>query len=133
MRYYTIVNFIAIFVLSLGIYYAFMWIVNGLTFSKTYASITLIHESPLYFLTIFLCVGLTFVVDLFLKGIEFNMTTSPSDFLRKVVSRKEDIQLKEDEFNHIYGKIRTQIVKEDMAREQELERRRELLAQYLER
>lgn len=133
MRYFTYVNFICILGLSLGVYYAFMWIVNGLSFSKTYASITLIHESPLYFLTIFLCVGLTFAVDLFLKGIEFNVNTSPSDYLRYLVSNKMNVDEHEEGFKQIIGKIKTKIVKEDMERERELERRRELLAAYMER
>src|SRR5688500_11553096 len=87
VRYFTYVNFICIFGLSLGVYYAFMWIANSVTFFNTYSSMFLIHKSPLYFLTIFLCVGLTFVVDLFLAGIKFNIYTSPADFLRKIVSR----------------------------------------------
>ena len=61
------------------------------------------------------------------------MFTNPSDFLRKIVSRKLSIEDHEQEFNEIYGKIRTQIVRDDMAREEELERRRELLAQFVER
>lgn len=96
MRYYTVANFISIIILSVGIYYLFMWVVNYLTFSNTYASIELINSSPLYYLTIFLCVGFTFVVDLFLKGIEFNILTTPPDYLRYLVSNKLSIENNED-------------------------------------
>lgn len=133
IRYYTVFNFIAIFALSLGIYYAFMWVAGNMTFFKTYASIAQIHDTPLYFLTIFLCVGLTFSVDLFLTGIKYNIYTSPSDFLRTIVSRKLKVEDHEEEFNAIYSEIRTKIVKEDVQQEIELEQRREQMAAYLER
>lgn len=110
MRYFTTANFVAIFGLSLGIYYAFMWVLGDMTFSSTYASITLINESPQYFLTIFLCVGITFAVDIFLKVIEFEWFTTPSDFLRKIVSRKLRIEDHKEEFNAIYAKIKNKIL-----------------------
>lgn len=58
-------NFIAIIVLSFGIYYGFMWFCNYIPLSKTYASILELHKSHLYYLAVGLCVVVCFVVDLF--------------------------------------------------------------------
>jgi len=65
MRYYTFWNFLAIFILSIGIYYAFVWTCNWVYISNTYASIVELHKSHLYYLTVGLCVVVCFVVDLF--------------------------------------------------------------------
>ena len=86
MRFFTKWNFLCIFVLSIGIYYAFMWACNYLTLSNTYGTILEMHHSPLYYLTIGICVMLCFGFDLFFRGLSFNITTNPSDFLRNVVS-----------------------------------------------
>ena len=43
MRYFTRQNFVAILVLSIGIYYAFMWVCNWLSASNTYATIIEMH------------------------------------------------------------------------------------------
>ena len=85
MRYFTYWSLLAILVLSLGIYYAFMWVCNYLQATNTYASIIEIHLSALYYLTIGLCIMLCFSVDLFVRAWHFNVWTSPPDFLRALV------------------------------------------------
>jgi hypothetical protein len=86
MRYFTGYSWLSILALSIGIYYAFMWACNWLSPSNTYATILEMHMSPLYYLTVGLCIMICFSVDLFLKGVSFNILTSPSDYLRSVVS-----------------------------------------------
>lgn len=133
MRYFTWYSWLAILGLSIGIYYAFMWACNWLSPSKTYATILEMHKSPLYYLTVGLCVMICFAVDLFLKGVSFNILTSPSDYLRSVVSSGSRF-LTDDgeyEFNAIYAKIKTYYVQEDIKREAYLEMRREELARLV--
>ena len=91
MRYFTGYNFLAIFILSMGIYYAFVWACNYLPLSNTYGTILEMHLSPLYYLTIGLCVMLCFAIDLFYRSFYFNILTTPSDFLRLVVSKGLDM------------------------------------------
>lgn len=83
------------------------------------------HRSPLYYLTIGLCVMLCFSVDLFLRGFFFNVLVSPSDFLRNIVSEKLSLQAALPIFEKIYAKIKTQYVEESIRHESELEKRRE--------
>lgn len=82
MKYFTTWNFITIIVLSVGIYYAFMWACNYIVLSWTYASIMQMHQSHIYYLTIGLCVALCFIVDLGIRAYYFNILTSPVDHLR---------------------------------------------------
>lgn len=131
MRFYTYWNFLSIFVLSIGIYYAFVWICDYMYFSWTYATILEMHKTQLYYLTILLCVGLCFSVDLFITGFTFNFLTSPSDYLRTVVNRSESISLKTKEFHQIFSKIKTHYVVEDMKKEEQLEKRRDELAKLV--
>jgi len=132
MRYFTKYNFIAIFLLSICIYYAFVWACNYFTASNTYATILVMHHSPLYYLTIGLCVMLCFSIDLFYRGVYFNILTSPSDFLRSIV-KSNNLDFKEHmkRFNEIYAEIKTKYVEEGIKREMELEARREELARVL--
>lgn len=86
MRFYSVWNFVAIFVLSLGIYYAFIWIANLVTISWTYMTIGELHLTHLYYLTVFLCAGFAFFTDYFVTSFKFNFLTTPTDFLRTIVS-----------------------------------------------
>lgn len=86
MRYWSYWNFIALFPLSVMIYYAFMWIANIVTISHTYETVGEMHFSPHYYLTVFFCVGTCFIVDLSVTSFKFNFLTTPTDFLRTMVS-----------------------------------------------
>ena len=131
MRYFTKYNFLAIFILSMGIYYAFVWLCNYLPLSNTYGTILEMHLSPLYYLTIGLCVMLCFAIDLFYRSVHFNILTTPSDFLRLVVSKGLDMQAHMKTFEEIYAAIKTKYVEEGIKKELELEVRREELAKAL--
>ena len=132
-RYYTFWNFLAIFILSFGIYYAYMWIANWLTFDKTYASIIEMHKSPLFYLTIGLCCILCFSVDLFLNSFKFNFFPSPSDFLRDLIKNKLKLEDHIHEFEHIFARIKTYYIKQDIKREVQLDKRREEIAKMVEK
>jgi len=131
MRYITGYNFLAIFILSMGIYYVFVWMCNYLPLSNTYGTILEMHLSPLYYLTIGLCVMLCFAIDLFYRSFHFNILTTPSDFLRLVVSKGLDMGQHMKTFEEIYAAIKTRYVEEGIKKELELEVRREELARAL--
>lgn len=107
MRSFTFWNFFAILLTSLGVYYGFMWGCNWLDISKTYASIIEMHMTPLYYLTIGLCVVLCFAVDLFQRAFYFNFLTIPSDLLRKIVKKKLPLEPNMPYFEEISAKIKT--------------------------
>jgi hypothetical protein len=104
-----------------------------MTFSKTYVTALELHITPHYYLTCFLCTGFCFIVDLFKTGFIFNFATSPANYLRSKISQgKRELNPQErKEFDKIHSKIVTKIVEEDMARERELDRRREELTRLV--
>lgn len=85
-RYYTDWNLVAIFALSIFIYFAYMWITNWITASHTYLSIVQLHKTQIYYTTVLLCTGLSFVTDLFITSFNFNFRTTPTEFLRSIVN-----------------------------------------------
>lgn len=62
--YFTWVNFVCIFCLSLGIYFLYIWASNYTGFSSTYYSMVMIFSTCQYYLTVFVCVFVCFLVDL---------------------------------------------------------------------
>ena len=74
-------------------------------------------------------------MDLLVRAYEFNITTSPADFLRALVQRRdlsaEGLQRKLRKFGEIYAKIKSYYVAEDIKHEEQLERRREELARLV--
>ncbi|CDW77273.1 phospholipid-translocating p-type flippase family [Stylonychia lemnae] len=125
-RYFTWINLVSIYILSLGVYVAYMWGSNYTGFSNTYLSMVTIFQSPHYYLTVFLCVGFCYLTDLFIEAWKFEITTNPTDFLRKIISNGKDIDKHLDEFNRIYLGIKTQYVDKDIEREGKIEERRDL-------
>ena len=123
-RYFTWVNLVSIFVLSLGIYFCYIWASNFTGFSNTYETMQVLFSSSQYYLTIGLCVTLCYGIDIFIRSLEFEFKTTPTDFLRKCVNMNLPIEQYEDEFNEIYNKIKQKLVKEDLKREELLEQRR---------
>lgn len=89
-----------------------MWVSNRVATSDTYLVVLVLHQSRLYYLTVLLCSGLTFMVDLFYKGVMFNIFTSPTDFLRYLVNNKLSPKDYEGQFNAIYEPIREKYVYE---------------------
>lgn len=69
----------------------FIWVMNYMTFDKTYATVVMLHQTPIFYLTVFLCAGAAFCIDFFLAAIDFNLLTTPSDYLRKLVKNKQKI------------------------------------------
>jgi len=62
-----------------------MWGSNYTGFSNTYMSMGTIFSSPHYYLTVVLCVGFCYILDLFFEAWKFEITTNPTDYLRKII------------------------------------------------
>ena len=86
-RYFTWVNLVSIF-LSLGVYFAYVWISNYLTFSMTYMAIPTTFSTGIFYLTILICATFCYVIDIFISSFTFEILRGPVDFLRKVLSKK---------------------------------------------
>ena len=125
-RYYTWVNLTAIF-LSLGVYFMYVWISNYLSFSMTYMTISMTFSTGLYFLTVIVCAFFCYVIDIFIASFSFEIIKQPVDFLKKILSNKrKKIETFDEEFQKIYGKIKTRYVGEDIEREVKIEEKRDL-------
>lgn len=68
---------------SILFYLGFMWTTNWYG-DKLENSILHSHHSPLFYLTVILCVGLCFVVDYFLHGFTTLAIPTPSQYIRRV-------------------------------------------------
>jgi len=117
MRSFTFWSWFAILFTSIAIYYGFMWAANYVTIGNTYATVMEMHMTPLYYLTIGLCVILCFAVDLFQRAFHFNILTSPSDFLREIVRKKLPIEKYLPYFEAISARIKTQHVIDELKKE----------------
>lgn len=105
IRYFTRTTWFTIIILSVGLYYAFMWVCNYLQLSDTYESIGEMHQSPQYYLTIGLCVILCFAFDLFGTAFMFNVMPSPPDVLREIASAGRPFEEVKARFDAIYRRI----------------------------
>jgi len=125
-RYLTWINLFSIFILSLGVYIAYMWGSNYTGFSNTYMSMETIFSSPHYYLTVILCVSFCYILDLFFEAWKFEINTNPTDYLRKVISSGRDIDKKIEKFENIYLGIKSKYIDKDIEREVKIEERRDL-------
>lgn len=125
-KYMTWINLVSIFFLSVGIYFIYVWASNYTGFSLTYMSIPTIWGSGHFYLTVLVCVVFCYIIDLFITSWQFEITTGPGDFLRKLIAGKKKIAKHSDEFQNIYGVIKTRYVAVDIEREVKVEEKRDL-------
>lgn len=91
-RFFSWVNLFSIFVLSLLVYFVYVWGSNFTPFSSTSYSMEVIFESAHYYLSVFVSVMICFLFDLFVESWRFEVLTSPPALLRKIVNRDLDLQ-----------------------------------------
>ena len=127
-RYFTWINLVCIFLLSLGIYFVYIWGSNYTGFSATYQSIQMIFASPQYYLSVLLCVFFCYAIDLLVSSWRFEIGTNPTDFLRRLIHYERSINDagKEELFDKICQKVRTKYISTDFEREEKLEEKRDL-------
>ncbi len=125
-KYMTWINLVSIFFLSLGIYFIYVWASNYTGFSLTYMSIPTIWSSAHFYLTVIVCVTFCYIIDMFITSFQFEITAGPGDFLRKLIANGKSINTHAEEFQNIYGKIKTRYVDVDIEREVKVEEKRDL-------
>ena len=115
------------------LYYVYSWISNYLSYSKTYMTSGMLHQSPLFYLSVFLCVGVALVVDLFVETIKQNLLGRPSSFVRKELGKDGTMpDEKYEHFLHLVNKKDQKYVQFDIAREKRLHARREKRMEQLQ-
>jgi hypothetical protein len=51
----------------------------------------MIFSSPHYYLTVFVCVMFSYLIDLLVEAWRFEISTNPTDFLRKIIKYDKDV------------------------------------------
>jgi hypothetical protein len=88
----------------------------------------MIFSSPHYYLTVFVCTMFCYLIDLLVEAWRFEISTNPTDFLRKIIKYDKDL-MKDDrikQFNQIFQEIRRRYIGVDFEREEKLEEKRDL-------
>ncbi len=81
-RFFNWLSFLGFFALSLGLYLAAQWASNGLSLFKSYHTVNTLYHSPMYYLSVLLCVALVFTFDHFIQVWNFHIVRNTSDLCR---------------------------------------------------
>jgi phospholipid-transporting ATPase len=84
-RYWTVFSVLFLFFCSILVYIVYVWLSNYWSESRVQYTIIQIHQSPLFFLTVFLVGSSMFLVDYAFEFIRYNYYPTASDFLRDLV------------------------------------------------
>ena len=132
-RLFNIFNFIAIFLLSLALYYGYSWVSNYLNFSKTLLTSEQLHESPIFYLTIFLCCGTVLIFELLIETVRVNLMGGPAEYARKEINWNKIIPYYFDkEFTRLLKIKELGFVHQDIRKEKWIVKRRERRMKKLE-
>lgn len=124
-RWFNGFNLACIFLLSMLLYYAYTWVADSLSYSKTYKTSQTLHESPLFYLVVLLCAGAAFAVDLLFETVKVNLLGRPSAFLRRLVARTAGRARDHfAEFQRLLHRNEVRFVEQDLKRERSLGLRR---------
>ena len=117
-RLHNMFNMLSVTFFSILLYYIYSWLSNLTSFSKTYLTSEQLHTSPLFYLTIFLCAGFIFILDLFYESIIVNLLGSPSEYMRKAVNSNKGLPDGwEEEFDRLMKKKEHKYTLQDIAHE----------------
>lgn len=133
-RWLNVLNLIAIFLLSMGLYYLYHWVANFMTYSKTYMTSQVLHESPLFYLSILLNVGICLLIDLAIETVRVNLLGRPTAFARIEVNNHGAIR--DETYNHFMYLVRNKDKKymhKDIQREKYIQQQRDIRMQKMER
>jgi hypothetical protein len=88
----------------------------------------MIFSSAHYYLTVFVCVMFCYLIDLLVEAWRFEISTNPTDFLRKIIKYDKDVTNGErmKQFEAIFQGIRRRYMGVDFEREEKLEEKRDL-------
>ena len=74
--------------MSICVYISYVWFSNFWSMSNVRYSITALHESPLFWLTLILVAGMTFLGDVVLAYVSVTFFKDGSDYVREFMKRK---------------------------------------------
>ena len=97
MRYLTSLHFLSLAICSFGAYVGYMWFTNYVEIGVTQDVILESHYSVLFYFCVFFSVTTCFALDYFKEATKVLLFTSPTDFLRRLVSSKKTINSKENQ------------------------------------
>ena len=87
-RWWTKVSFFFYSVMSICVYILYMWFSNYWDASHVRHTVTALHESPLFWLTLILVGGTTFVGDVGLEYARITFYKDGSDYVREFMKGK---------------------------------------------
>lgn len=127
-RFFSVLNFIAIGLLSLGIYYAYTWVSNYMI-ASVFSSMPITLSSYHYYFTMVISVAACIIPDLFIMAFYFIYKSNPVDFLRACASKKIDLDTDSKALKELNEHMEP-VIKQTLARrlqvELNLEKQREL-------
>ena len=77
-------------VMSILVYITYVWFSDIWSESRMRHSIVVIHQSPLFYLTILLCGGFLFLVDYGIEFYRFTFYKTGSDYVRELMENKKN-------------------------------------------
>lgn len=131
-RWMNFLNLLAIFGLSILLFYAYLWISNYMSYSYTYMTAQQLHSSPLFYLSVFLCVVVCLVIDLFIETIRINLLGRPTAYVRKQVNTNGNLRVDDETFQRFVLNKDKKFMKKDLRREAQLRQRREKRMSHME-
>lgn len=133
-RLFNIFHFIAIFGLSLILYYAYLWFSNYMEYSNTYLTAVQLHESALFYLVIFFCTATVAFTDLVWVTTQVNLLQDPAEYMRIVVNNYKKIpEGFEEKYDRLYARKEKQFIKDEIKREKYIYKRRMKRMETLDR
>jgi steroid 5-alpha reductase family enzyme len=125
-RLLNILNLLAIFLMSLGLYYSYKWVAHSMNYNYTYMTIAALHSSPLYYLSIFLCTTIAYCIDICIETIKVNMLGRPSQYIRRIVNSYKDLPERySEEYSTLCSNLQDKFIEKDNRREKYLAPKRE--------
>mmetsp|Transcript_36051 Transcript_36051/g.35655 ORF Transcript_36051/g.35655 Transcript_36051/m.35655 type:complete len:117 (-) Transcript_36051:17-367(-) len=98
---------------------------DSIQFSYTYQTSVMLHTSPLFYLTVLICVGFTFSIDLFIETVKVNLLGRPSAFIRKEINTKGYISPEARQvLDRLVDQNDRKMARKDIEREEYLRERR---------
>ena len=61
-----------------------------------------IFSSSHYYLSVFLCVSICYILDILVESIKFEFYTGPGDMLRMIVNKGKKLKDYEDEIDNLF-------------------------------
>ena len=91
IKYFTKLHLVCFLLCSFSFYIGFMWATNYTQYAWTQHAVYEAHVSLQFYFILAVTIGFCLALDMLLESYKVLIKTSPTDFLRLVVSRKQSI------------------------------------------